>query len=73
MMAITWHLKQIYTKKVLKAYFKLIRSLSPPPTPAISLHLFDHLVKPILLHGCEIWSAIDLKYKSTINQTAHDQ
>ena len=55
-------------KKGLKAYFKLIRSLNPPPTPAISLHLFDHLVKPILLYGCEIWSPIDLKYKSTINK-----
>ena len=68
MMAITWYLKQIYTKKGLKAYFKLIRSLNPPPTPVISLHLFDHLVKPILLYGCEIWSPIDLKYKSTINK-----
>ncbi len=40
-------------KKGLKAYFKLIRSFNPPPTPSISL------VKPILLYGCEIWFPID--------------
>jgi hypothetical protein len=39
-------------KKGLKAYFKLIRSLNPAPKPHISLHLFDHLTKPILLYGC---------------------
>lgn len=51
-------------KKGLKAYFKLIRSLNPAPKPSISLHLFDHLIKPILLYGCEIWSPLELKYKS---------
>ncbi len=51
-------------KKGLKAYFKLIRSLNPAPKPHISLHLFDHLIKPILLYGCEIWSPIDIKYKT---------
>ena len=44
-----------------KAYFKLIRTLNPLPKPSMSLHLFDHLVKPILLYGCEIWTPIDLK------------
>ena len=52
-------------KRGLKAYFKLMRSLNPAPTPSVSLHLFDHLLKPILLYGCEIWSPIDLKYKIT--------
>ena len=32
-----------------------------------TLHLFDHLVKPILLYGCEIWTPIDLKYKQSKN------
>ena len=43
-------------KRGLKAYFKLVRSLNPAPTPSVSLHLFDRLLKPILLYGCEIWS-----------------
>ena len=33
----------------------------------MSLHLFDHMVKPILLYGCEIWTPIDLKYKQSKN------
>ena len=28
------------------------------------MHLFDHLIKPILLYGSEIWSPIDLTYRS---------
>ena len=52
-------------KRGLKAYFKLMISLNPAPTPSVSLHLFDHLLKPILLYGCEIWSPIDLTYKIT--------
>lgn len=39
-----------------KAYFKLLRTINPMPKPSIMLHLFDHLIKPILLYGCEIWS-----------------
>ena len=40
-------------KRGLKAYFKLVRSLKPLPKPSILLHLFDHLIKPILLYGCD--------------------
>ena len=54
-------------KRGLKAYFKLIRTLNPLPKPSMSLHLFDHLVKPILLYGCEIWTPIDLRYKQSKN------
>ena len=50
-------------KRGLKAYFKLMRSLKPYPTPKISINLFDHLVKPIILYGCEIWSPFNLDYK----------
>ena len=51
-------------KRGLKAYFKLMRSLKPFPTPKISMNLFDHLIKTIILYGCEIWSPFDLDYKS---------
>ena len=42
-----------------------MRSPNPAPTPSVSLHLCYHLLKPILLFGCEILSPIDLKYKIT--------
>ena len=54
-------------KRGLKAYFKLIRTLNPLPKPSMSLYLFYHLVKPILLYGCEIWTPIDLKYNQNKN------
>ena len=52
-------------KRGLKSYFKIIRSLNPFPKPHILLHLFGHLIKPILLYGCEIWSPVNLVYKAT--------
>jgi hypothetical protein len=61
-------------KRALKACFKLTRALKPLPTPSTSLHLFDHLIKPILLYGCEVWSPIDFDYKSVKlpqNEQAH--
>jgi hypothetical protein len=42
-------------RKGLKAMFKLRKAMSPPPKPATCLHLFNHLIKPILLYGSEIW------------------
>ena len=49
----------------IEAYFKLIRSLKPLPYKAFTLlNLFDHLIKPILLYGCEIWAPVYLKYKN---------
>jgi hypothetical protein len=42
-------------KKGLKALFKLLNFLKPLPSAKTILHLFDHLVKPIMLYGCEIW------------------
>jgi hypothetical protein len=47
-------LKTLYNKG-LKAMFKLRKVMWPPPNPATSLHLFDHLIRPILLYGSEIW------------------
>jgi hypothetical protein len=52
-------------KRALKAYFKLVKSLTPLPKASVLLHLFDHLIKPILLYGCEIWAPINLTYKIT--------
>ena len=56
--------KELY-KRGLKAYFKLCSSFNPRPKPSMLLHLFDHIVKPIILYGCEIWSPLDLKYRSS--------
>ena len=41
-----------------------MRSLKPLPKPSTLLNLFDHLIKPILLYGCEIWAPLDLKYRN---------
>ena len=42
--------KNLY-KKALKVYFKLSKSLRPSPSIDTMLHLFDHLIKPILCMG----------------------
>jgi hypothetical protein len=43
-------------KKSLKGIFKLKRQLSILPAINCSLHLFDHMIKPILLYGSEVWA-----------------
>lgn len=55
-------------KRSLKAYFKIFRNLNPLPGIKTLLHLFDHLIKPILLYGCEIWTPINLAIKETKSQ-----
>jgi hypothetical protein len=57
----SWLAQADVYKKELKAYFKLIRSLKPPPKPHISLLTFDHLIKSIWFVGCEIWTKIQVK------------
>jgi hypothetical protein len=47
-------------KKGLKALFKLKKMLNPMPNVKTALHLFDHLIKPIVLYGSEIWGPINL-------------
>ena len=43
-------------KKASKASFKLTKLVSSSePSINTSLHLFDHLIKPIVLYGSEIW------------------
>ena len=48
--------KSVLYKKGLKALFKLKYVLSPLPKLSTCLHLFDHLVKPIMLYCSEVWS-----------------
>ena len=54
--------RELYNRG-LKAYFKISSSLNPRPKPYLLLHLFDHIIKPILLYGCEVWSPLELKYR----------
>ncbi len=48
--------KNALYKKGLKAIFKLQKQLSPLPKPSTCLHLFNHIIKPVLLYGCEVWA-----------------
>ena len=51
--------KDLYNR-ALKAYFKIVKTMHPLPKPRTLFHLFDHLIKPILLYGCEIWTPMSL-------------
>ena len=60
--------------RALKVYFKLARSIQPLPKPKILFHLFDHIIKPVLLYACEIWTPLNLEYRLANNpQTAAAQ
>ena len=48
-------------------FFKLTRSLQPLPSPKVLFHLFDRLIKPILLYGCEIWTPVSLAFRTSAN------
>jgi len=48
-------MRSLYNKG-LKAIFKLKKVISPLPSIDTCLHLFHHMVKPILLYACEIWA-----------------
>ena len=56
----TLHTKRELYKRGLKVYFQLIKSFNPLPKASIMLHLFDHMIKPVLLYSCEIWSPVNL-------------
>ena len=46
-------------KKSIKASFKITKlTTSGEPSSKTSLHLYDHLLKPIVLYGSEIWGAL---------------
>jgi len=45
--------------KALKATFKLYKDLkTTEPSVSTLLHSFDHMIKPIVLYGCEIWGTL---------------
>jgi hypothetical protein len=57
-------------KKALKACFKFSKDqLSLNPTIKTSMHVFDHIIKPILLYGCEVWGILNpftSKFRNTL-------
>ena len=48
-------MKSLYNEG-LKAMFKVKKIITPPSNVSTCLHLFNHLVKPILVYGSEVWS-----------------
>ena len=58
-------------KKALKALFSIYSSLdvrSDERNASLFIKLFDSLVKPVLLYGCEIWGSIAKSPKNVINK-----
>ena len=53
-------IENLYNKG-LKALFKPMHVLKPLPSAKTMFHLFDHLIKPIILYSCEIWGPCKLK------------
>jgi hypothetical protein len=55
----TYAQEDLYNKS-LKSYFKFSKEfLLLKPNIHISMHVFDHTIKPILLYGCEIWGSFN--------------
>ena len=55
--------KDLYNKSI-KAMFKLMKTFKcHRPDFNTCIHLFDHLIKPILTYGAEIWGPTTLKGK----------
>jgi hypothetical protein len=58
--------KKDLSKRALKAYFSLTRSLDQNSVkPDVMLHLFDHLIKPVLSYGCEIWGPLNFALRQS--------
>ena len=54
------------SKRGLKAFFGLTHSLKDAQVnPTTQLHLFDHLIKPILLYGSEILGVVNISDRRT--------
>ena len=49
----------------MKAFFKL-KQINPRENALLTLKLFDSLVTPILMYGCEVWGPLATRknYKS---------
>ena len=51
--------KHMLYNNALKASFKLYKEVKSLDLPVNTLlHMFDHMVKPIALYGCEIWGIL---------------
>ena len=59
--------KSTLYKKGLKSLFKLKSIISPLPKISTCMHLFNHLVKPVLLYSSEVWSYSIFGEKNHIN------
>ena len=67
--------REILSKKAYKVLATIKRFLSNSDTSAISIKnkLFDALIKPILLYGCEIWGPEILSYKTHFDKSTIEQ
>ena len=67
--------REILSKNGDKVLTTIKRFLSISDASAISIKnkLFDALVKPILLHGCEIWGPEILSYKTHFDKSTIEQ
>ena len=67
--------REILSKKVTKIVFTIKRLLSKIDSSALETRnkLFDALVKPVVLYGCEIWGPELLSYKTHCNKSTIEQ
>ena len=59
------NMKKDLASRASKVYFKIIKTFKFSPHIDIILNLFDHMVKPILSYGSEIWAISDVKLNTT--------
>ena len=69
----THSIKNDLANRALKSYFKLMKMMQPLPSIKTMIHLFDHLIKPILLYGCEVHTPVEINFKppKSINNDRH--
>ena len=68
------HARQELYKKSLKGYYKLCKDvIRSHPKITTSLHLFDHMIKPISLYSSEIWGTFNLKSSKFGNDVLLDR
>ena len=67
--------KEILSKKATKIVFTIKRLLSNIDSSAVETRnkLFDVLVKPMLLYGCEIWGPELISYKTHFDKSTIEQ
>ena len=70
------YVREILSKKATKIVFTIKRLLSNIDSSAVEIRnkLFDALVKPVLLYGCEIWGPELLSsYKTHFDKSTIEQ